>query len=512
MNYNADRQIAFLVNYFLPDGLQIFLTDNCDSNYEIYSDIIIFSNEFYRMLNGVERRWWIGHLIGHLIRKHYYYRRFKLRLETCIGDYTEFGEAEDFIFSLRYLQQIGDLSADRIAALFVNDFSVFLNAIFIEKNCERPTFEFDSEKSIIESFRENPFMLKRINEMKEFLISAKIAKVLKRLRLIYSLENEEVIEKPKPVMEQEEIVKSLKVLMKKAIEKEEVKQEIPFPEKNTEYETDIDPEAEIQTPEESEDQVNNALSKIEAMMNMNKTQEVALPKDEETTISEIEKDNEIDEFIGDDPVIEANVVDSVIMELKNEINESSEIIEEPLEESPIDVDDSIFESTPYFSDQDSIEPESENEISDEISEVEEIYADEYTNNFDETSKPSEETSNDSTYCLVYNSGNQRIDIFKDEQFVKIVPVEGLKYFSSGMLNNEKGYWIADHKNHKIKFYDETGKVRLRFGEHGSKAGQFNFPISVCQADEYLYIADSWNNRIIITDLAGNFEGIIRRAD
>ena len=87
INYKQDKQISFLVDYFIPDGLQIYLNENCENNYEIYNNIIIFSKSFYLMLDGVQRRWWIGHLIGHIIRRHYYYKAVKQKIENELTKY-----------------------------------------------------------------------------------------------------------------------------------------------------------------------------------------------------------------------------------------------------------------------------------------------------------------------------------------------------------------------------------------------------------------------------------------
>jgi tripartite motif-containing protein 71 len=65
---------------------------------------------------------------------------------------------------------------------------------------------------------------------------------------------------------------------------------------------------------------------------------------------------------------------------------------------------------------------------------------------------------------------------------------------------------------KIIFYTLKGEILHRFGERGGKAGQYNFPLSLVQMENELFICDSWNNRIVKVDLHGNFLDIFSEAD
>lgn len=58
-------------------------------------------------------------------------------------------------------------------------------------------------------------------------------------------------------------------------------------------------------------------------------------------------------------------------------------------------------------------------------------------------------------------------------------------------------YIADTKNHRILRLSSSGVLEATYGSYGSGIGQFNNPRAITRWGSYLYIADTYNKRIVV---------------
>jgi len=72
------------------------------------------------------------------------------------------------------------------------------------------------------------------------------------------------------------------------------------------------------------------------------------------------------------------------------------------------------------------------------------------------------------------------------------------------------YLIADFYNHRI-VYSSEGKD-LTFGKKGKAPGEFHYPTDIQFANDLIYVADAYNNRIQVFDKSANFKQIIGEND
>jgi len=131
-----------------------------------------------------------------------------------------------------------------------------------------------------------------------------------------------------------------------------------------------------------------------------------------------------------------------------------------------------------------------------------------------------EFDKDHKYLYVVDRDGNRIQVFDkngkflfkfgqkgsaDGQF--LVPY-GIDVDSAGNI------WVADRGNHRIQNFDSFGNFILKFGndvkKSSSELGKFDNPrhVEVDKALNYVYVADSKNNRIQQFDLNGNFIKVI----
>jgi len=73
-----------------------------------------------------------------------------------------------------------------------------------------------------------------------------------------------------------------------------------------------------------------------------------------------------------------------------------------------------------------------------------------------------------------------------------------------------GYLIADFYNHRI-VYSSQGK-NLTFGKKGKADGEFHYPTDIQFANNLIYVADAYNNRIQVFDKSGKFKQSIGSED
>jgi len=72
------------------------------------------------------------------------------------------------------------------------------------------------------------------------------------------------------------------------------------------------------------------------------------------------------------------------------------------------------------------------------------------------------------------------------------------------------YLIADFYNHRI-VYSSEGKD-LTFGEKGKADGEFHYPTDIQFANDLIYVADAYNNRIQVFDKSAKFQQSIGEED
>lgn len=72
------------------------------------------------------------------------------------------------------------------------------------------------------------------------------------------------------------------------------------------------------------------------------------------------------------------------------------------------------------------------------------------------------------------------------------------------------YLIADFYNHRI-VYNSEGKD-LTFGKKGKEDGEFHYPTDIQFANNLIYVADAYNNRVQVFDKSGKFRQSIGSED
>ena len=71
-------------------------------------------------------------------------------------------------------------------------------------------------------------------------------------------------------------------------------------------------------------------------------------------------------------------------------------------------------------------------------------------------------------------------------------------------------YVVDGVNHKIRIFDQKGKLVSSFGSEGSANGEFKFPLGIdIDRSGKVYIADSGNHRVQIFNSKGSFIAQIR---
>jgi DNA-binding beta-propeller fold protein YncE len=89
--------------------------------------------------------------------------------------------------------------------------------------------------------------------------------------------------------------------------------------------------------------------------------------------------------------------------------------------------------------------------------------------------------------------------------------DGLHMPSDVSVSEKDGrIFVVDGVNHKIRIFNQKGKLVSSFGSEGSANGQFKFPLGIdIDRSGKVYIADSGNHRVQIFNLQGSFIAQIR---
>ena len=78
--------------------------------------------------------------------------------------------------------------------------------------------------------------------------------------------------------------------------------------------------------------------------------------------------------------------------------------------------------------------------------------------------------------------------------------------SYGSATSTPFLYICDSGNNRISVTDLDGNPLFTFGSFGSGNGQFNDPYGVCNDGTYVFVSDSGNHRVQYFDLYGNYLG------
>jgi len=105
--------------------------------------------------------------------------------------------------------------------------------------------------------------------------------------------------------------------------------------------------------------------------------------------------------------------------------------------------------------------------------------------------------------FVLDTGNKRFQIF-DSRYQFLQSVEHNFVNPKKISVSKSGVWVSDFASYKIYKFTHEGKFMFSFGSFGKSKGELNAPMGVIEYESSLIIVDSWNNRLQIFDLKGEF--------
>lgn len=77
------------------------------------------------------------------------------------------------------------------------------------------------------------------------------------------------------------------------------------------------------------------------------------------------------------------------------------------------------------------------------------------------------------------------------------------------VNNDYVY-VVDGDNNRIVIYNKQGQYVRQFGRFGTRKGEFNYPVGIgLDSNGMIYVADTKNHRIQIFDKDGDYEKMIK---
>lgn len=112
--------------------------------------------------------------------------------------------------------------------------------------------------------------------------------------------------------------------------------------------------------------------------------------------------------------------------------------------------------------------------------------------------------------LVADTLNHRVQVFNPDGsfnstfgFPGNSPSDGSLNQPFGLFINSTGFsYVTSTFTNVVKIYDSTGAYVSTIGSAGTGTDQYYRPSGVTQNTTNIFIADTFNNRIIITDLSG----------
>jgi YVTN family beta-propeller protein len=108
---------------------------------------------------------------------------------------------------------------------------------------------------------------------------------------------------------------------------------------------------------------------------------------------------------------------------------------------------------------------------------------------------------------VADPGNNRLQVLDDElRAVDMLEGHGYMFHEPKYLAfDERGWlYVADEHNHQVKIFDRERRrlVTIGSGRRGAGEGELNQPEGVTARDGRVWIADTYNNRILLFRLEG----------
>lgn len=71
------------------------------------------------------------------------------------------------------------------------------------------------------------------------------------------------------------------------------------------------------------------------------------------------------------------------------------------------------------------------------------------------------------------------------------------------------FFVSERLNHRVQKFAPDGTPVARWGEFGDRPGMFREPHDLAADDQFLYVADTWNNRVQVFDWNGMFVSEIK---
>ena len=104
----------------------------------------------------------------------------------------------------------------------------------------------------------------------------------------------------------------------------------------------------------------------------------------------------------------------------------------------------------------------------------------------------------------YQRSNSSADLIKVKLVTEWRPQDNLFSGPSGIvvhdeLNGSSVVYVVDSKNHCIKKLQMNGEFVSSWGSMGIGDGEFHYPMGITRGKDVLYVADTYNNRIVVID-------------
>ena len=119
-----------------------------------------------------------------------------------------------------------------------------------------------------------------------------------------------------------------------------------------------------------------------------------------------------------------------------------------------------------------------------------------------------------THLYIVSSGNVRVQIFDNagsyvSQFGSQGSQNGNFSNPEGITTNGTHLYVADTFNHRVQIFDNAGNYVSQFGSYSGADsnppdGQFDQPQGIATNGTHLFVADTFNNRVQIFDVTGNY--------
>lgn len=111
---------------------------------------------------------------------------------------------------------------------------------------------------------------------------------------------------------------------------------------------------------------------------------------------------------------------------------------------------------------------------------------------------------------VYFSDSRLAQLFvirKASEYAQVVELDTAVQQPTGLAVNEVNgdIYLVDTAQHQVLIFNQSGKLKKRFGQRGTNMGEFNYPTLIWKNKNTLYITDSLNFRIQAFNLSGKYQ-------